>query len=250
MKSLLLLSVLLPLGALAQGFTGIGGFVRPIDRGLFDNCDQVKDRASQLASSISRPVYFMQLYPSDAKPLYSLFASDGSTEEKFRWVSLHDPQHHPYALFYFAHGAYSFRCRDNQDHYAEASATPPLASARGEYDPLLIQLSTGPATIWHFWATDTNMDTVYVVTGTPLEKLNGGEVFTKVKERLGARAMFLYVRNDPWFFGYVADSVPLIFTDSYRRITESEYRSTHTMVCYTDSGCKVVPSLYQEAWSR
>ena len=249
MKTLLLLVMSLPLAALAQGFTPKSGFVRPIDGGLFNNCDHVKDRALQLASSISRPVYLMQLYPNDGKSLYELFASDGSTEEKFQWLSRYDPRHHPYALLYFADGGYSFRCRDNQDDYSELFAKPPLA-AGSEYDPFLVQLAAGTATIWHFWATDTNMDTVYVVTQTPLEELNGEEVFAKVKERLSARAMFLYVRNDPWFFGYAADSAPFIFADSYRRITESEYRSTHTMVCYTDSGCRVVQSLYDSGWRK
>lgn len=223
--------------------------MRPIDDGLFESCNQVKNRALELAGSLSKPVYFLQLYPKEGRSLFYPFPSDVSTEVKFRWLSEYDPRGHPYALLYFAHGAYSFRCRDNQDHYSESSATPKLSSSGREYDPLLVQLTTGTATIWHFWATDTNMDTVYVVTETPLEKLNGEEVLAKVKGRLGARYMFLYVRNDPWFFGYAEDSIPFVFADSFRRITESEYRATHTMVCYSDSGCKVVRSLYDDGWS-
>ena len=94
------------------------------------------------------------------------FPSDVSTEVKFRWSTEYVPRRHPYALLYFADGAYSFRCRDNQNHYWESSVTPTLSSSGR--DPLLLQLTTGPAAIWHFWVTDTNMDAVYVVTATPI----------------------------------------------------------------------------------
>ncbi len=73
LKNLLHLSLLLPLGAIAQDSTGAGGFMSPIDGGLFEGCDQVKNRALELAASLSKPAYFLQLYPKEGRSLFIHF---------------------------------------------------------------------------------------------------------------------------------------------------------------------------------
>jgi hypothetical protein len=87
--------------------------------------------------------------------------------------------------------------------------------------------------------TPENMAHVFVVTSIPLEEIKSEELIAKVKEHLGARFMFLYVRNDPWFLGYSQNTVPYIFTDSFIRLSAEDYRKTKTMVCYSDTGCRV-----------
>jgi hypothetical protein len=241
MKVAILLCLSLPLGALAQPLRGTAGFLRPVDDSLFHSCGKVESRALELASSISDQVYFMELYPMGGKSLFHAFFADGGIEAKFKWLTEYDVNGPPYALFYFVNGAYALRCRDDLGHFFElAGPKGPSKSARPGGDPFELAKTPGQTVIWHFFLTPINVAHVFVVSQTPLQALDGEELIAQVQERLAARYVFLYVRNDPWFFGYASDSIPFIFADSSKEPTEEQYRATETMVCITgNGGCTV-----------
>jgi|HubBroStandDraft_6_1064221.scaffolds.fasta_scaffold569133_2 hypothetical protein len=230
MTKLVLVLSMLMLKLLAQPRSA-GGVFRPVDPALFNNCGQVESGARQLAREIPDRVFIMELYPR-GQTLYFPFPSEfRRTPLAVNWLTSYHPQTSPYAMFYSVDGEYTFRCRDEQNKFVETSGS--------HGDTLQLTLSTGKAVIWHFDMTPEKMAHVFVVTATPLENINGEELMAEVKKQLGARFMFLYARNDPWFLGYSYDTLPYIFTDSDRKISAEEYRKTRTMVCYTDTRCGV-----------
>jgi len=83
---------------------------------------------------------------------------------------------------------------------------------------------------------------VFVVTDTALDKIDGNELMTKVKDVLGFKAVLLFVRNDPWFYGYSYDIGTYMFTNSHNRVTPEEYLKTKTMRCDGAYGCRIVRS--------
>ena len=87
------------------------------------------------------------------------------------------------------------------------------------------------------------MANVFIVTDQPLNEVDGKELLAQLREQFGVRFGFVYVRNDPWFFGSSGDAAPYIFAaDRFKPISVEEYLNSNTMVCHTDTGCRVAPS--------
>ncbi len=87
-------------------------------------------------------------------------------------------------------GRFKFRCRDSHNRLSQTTGP--------DGDPLQLLLP-GRTEIWHFDLHNILMAHVYVVTGIPLEKIDGNALLSDVTRRLGAHYVFLYVREDPWF---------------------------------------------------
>ena len=236
MKTLLVATALLCCSAVGQNTTGRFGYLRSVDETVFDSCSGVEVLALEVSRKIDDDVYFMQLFPKGRAPHVSIFGSEGYGQDATAWLLKHRPKEFPYAVFYFAKGSYTLRCRDTQGRSLEV--TGPLGS------PPLLKVPSGSAKIWHFYFTPINAAHVFVVTDAPLDALDGEALMAQVKERLNANYVYLYIRNDPWFLGEAPDPLPYIFTDSYQRMTEDEYRASRTMTCYSDSRCLVGPSVY------
>lgn len=71
---------------------------------------------------------------------------------------------------------------------------------------------------------------MFVVTNTALDKINGNELMTEVKDVLGCKAVLLFLRNDPWFYGYSHDIGTYKFTNSHERMTPEECLKTKAML--------------------
>jgi hypothetical protein len=206
----------------------------PVEDSLFNNCGEVEILARQLSPGTSDRTYTIELFPRSHGTSVFPFPSEHSVSAVTGWIASHDQSGHPFAMFYSVNGAYAFRCRDIQNRFVE-SASP-------ESDPFQITLTAGRAVIWHFDLYNRNMAHVFVVTDVALGRINGEAVLREITRRLGARFVFLYIRNDPWFFGYSSDSTPYIFADSAKALTEKAYKATETMSCMTGQTCRVGPS--------
>jgi hypothetical protein len=217
-----------------QQMRGAAPILHAVDDSLFHSCNEVESKAREFSRDIKDRVYTMGVFPRNGRFLYAGFLSEGYARHAVTWLAGYEPRSSPYALFYFVDGAYTFRCRDDQSHLLESTGP--------EGDPLQLKLAEGRAAIWHFFFTPINVAHVFVVADVPLTSLSGDQLLAEVTQRLGARVVFLYVRNNPWFLGYSPNSAPYIFTDSFKTITEEQYRASRTLVCYTGQKCGVVPS--------
>ncbi len=222
----------LTLNVYAQQLISTAGYFRSVDVALFHKCSQVEAASLKLAREVQDRAFFMEVFPRNKNSLFFPFPTEYSlTSLAIRWLNNYESETSPYALLYSVDGQYTFRCRDDQNKFIESSG---LGG-----DPLELTLSNGKGVIWHFDMTPEKMAHVFVVTAIPLESINGEELMSSVKKQLGARFMFLYARNDPWFLGYSQNTLPYIFSDSFRRISAEEYRKTLTMVCYSNTKCAV-----------
>jgi hypothetical protein len=137
-------------------------------------------------------------------------------------------------MHYSVDGRYHFYCRDS------AGAVSETSSVQG--DPLELRFGGATASILHFDFYNNKMARVYVVTKAPLGSIPGQQLLDRVTTLLDARFVFLYVRNDPWFYGYSSDSSPYMFTDLSGAIDEEQYLKTQTISCMTGKGCGLGPS--------
>jgi hypothetical protein len=227
---------ILGLNLFAQRFgTGTGGLFRPVEADLFHDCGGLATAATKLARAVPDRAFVMELFPKNEHSLFYPFASETViTPLAIQWIDKYQPTNFPYALLYWVDGKHTLRCRDDQHRFTESSGP--------DGDVLQLRLSAGNAVIWHFFVTPVDVAHVFVVTQIPLNKIDGQELMREVKRQLGARYVFIYTRNDPWFFGYSPDTLPYIFTESFKRISELEYLGTNTAVCDSDTGCRVWPS--------
>ena len=213
-------------------------FIQSVARDDFHNCKDVENDALKFGKDVQDPTYFMVLYPGD-KPSYYYFHSPAFFSEipwspaAFAWIGGVAPETLADAIFYSVPGGYTFRCRDDQGRFTQSS------SAGG--DVLALAFSWGKAVIWHF-TLGIGVPSVFVTTDVALDKINGDELMVKVKQVLGAKAVLLYVRNDPWFFGYAYDIGAFMFTNGRERLTVEEYLKTKTMLCDGAWGCRIVRS--------
>ena len=203
----------------------------PVDENLFRSCIDVERVAQQVRPNIPDRVYTVELYSERRGTPVFPFPSDSLPTDATRWMGNRELTPSPFAMFYSVNGGYKFRCRDLQNRFVESTGSGS--------DPLRLDIVTGATVIWHFNITARHMAHAFVVTDASLERLNGKQLLDEVAQRIGARFLFLYVRNDPWFYGYSSDSTPYLFADSLKPITEEEYRATRTMECSTDQGCRV-----------
>jgi hypothetical protein len=243
MRLMLFLWLSFSLGSLAQPVNPTAGLLRPVDDSLFRSCPDLQRRALELAGRISDRVFFMELYPRSAKPLFRAFLADGGMQQKFYWLTKFDVHSPPYALLYYINGAYALRCRDDQGRAFETAGPKGQGPSASTSNPLVLGALRGTTTIWHFSITPTDVARVFVITSSPLRSVNGERLLAEVKERLDGRYVFLYVRNDPWFFGNASDSVPFIFADPSTHPTEEQYKASETMICITDNGPCTVHSI-------
>lgn len=207
------------------------GTAHPVEDGLFRNCNDVMSFAMTLTSGIKEPVFFIQLFPSGHASLFSPFVSDGTSWAAAEWVAKYQPLGFPYALLYRVDGTFVMRCRDYENHLWELTSS--------ERNPLIFNLPVGQVRLLHFYKTIGNVAHVFAVTDIALSKVAGDDLLAAVTQELGARIVFLYVRNDPWFFGYAPDSLPYIFADMNKKLTEKQYEVTRSMVCVSGQGCRV-----------
>jgi hypothetical protein len=203
---------------------------RGLEDATFANCKEVLDRARSLATDIHEPAYFMELFPQ-SQPQRDTFLSETTAAQAAWWIAHNDPKTYRHGLFYFVKGSYTLRCRDTSGRYVKLSGP-----SDGE-GPLDLDLPSGKAEIWHFFISPINMAHVFVITEAPLKTVDGDALMARVTKLLSARTVFLYVRNDPWFFGEVFDPLPFYFADGIKTATLQEYRASPTLTCYTGSGC-------------
>jgi hypothetical protein len=232
----LLLAFLLCFGVLAHAQLGPVLHPHALDDRAFGSCDEILRRALELGRNIDDPAYLIELFPRSQGRVGPPFLSERTASFAAQWLASHDPNSLPYALFYFAKGAYTLRCRDNDGRYVKRSGP---SSSSG---PLDLNLADGKAEVLHFYFTPINLAHAFVITQIPLQTLNGNALMAKVKDLLGARSLFLYVRNDPWFLGVAPDPLAYLFTNSFKRISEQEYRESQMLTCYSGSGCKLASS--------
>jgi hypothetical protein len=230
------LAAIICLGTAGQADDGMIGHLRAVDDGVFDSCEAVQTRALQLSASIKDAVYFMELFPKSHGALQSLFGSEGTGQAASAWIRKYRPEQSPYALLYFVNGMSTLRCRDTQGRFAE------LSGPRGS--PLALKTLGLGGMMWHFYFTPINAAHVFVVTSAPLDTVDGEALMAEVQERLQARVIYLYVRNDPWFLGVAPNPVPYILADSYKRLTEEQYQESRTLTCYSTSRCRLGPSVF------
>jgi hypothetical protein len=236
-RVILLCTFFAPSIVFAQQRYGASGFLQRLDDDLFHDCARIKEIALQSTESIHDSVYNLVLVPQSSASAFFSFPSDSSTAMPIKWLATYRSDRLPIASFYSVGPEYSFHCRDSHNRLVNSSGP--------EGDPLQLNLTDGGTYILHFSLFGKRSARVMIVTNSALDTLNGEMLLTEVTRRLDARFVYLYVRNDPWFLGYSSDTLPYVFTDGVRRLTEAEYRATRTMVCETDRGCKLVPSLYQ-----
>lgn len=225
------------LSATAQRFSVSLHFPQKVPLSTFESCGDAEASAKQLSKAIPDRVYVMELFPPDQYSLFFPFLSDsdGFLWQAQNWLSSHRSEtSQPRAILYFVNGRYAFRCRDNHEHFTESYAS--------EGNPLLLKITPGKSEIWHFSITEGGMANVFIVTDQPLNEVDGKELLAQLREQLGVRFGFVYVRNDPWFFGSSSDAAPYIFAaDRFKPISVEEYLNSKTMLCRTDIGCKVWP---------
>jgi hypothetical protein len=232
----LILSAFLFSSVLAQAQRGPALHPHALDDSVFQSCEEVLSHARQFSSELRDPAYLIELFPKSQGRVGPPFLSEVTAWSATQWLTTHDSKTLPYALFYFAKGAYTLRCRDNEGNYVKLSG--PLGSP----SPLELNFAAGKAQLWHFYFTPINVAHVFVVTDTLPDVLGGEALLAQVQKVLSARYVFLYARNDPWFLGVAPDPLLYLFTDSFKGISEQEYRISRTLTCYTGSGCKIGPS--------
>ena len=239
---LILACCVVALSALGQRLGGPLYFAQKVPPATFESCRDVEAPVNEFSNDGPLWVYVVESFPSDQRSLFFPFFSDdprddgGFLWQALGWLNSYRDQAPPTrAILYFVNGRYAFRCRDNKGHFTESYGP------RG--NPLQLKIASGKADIWHFSITENGMAYVFVITDQPLDQLDGKELMAQVKDRLGARFIILYVRNDPWFLHSSPDAAPYIFAgDRFKSISEEEYLNSKTMVCYTDTGCKVLPN--------
>src|SRR5690349_13575436 len=106
---------------------------RPLAPELFGDCGQVETSVMLAAQGTSESAFYVGVFPSGGKSLYSSSLSEGSSPGTAAWLARYSPRTSPFALLYLVKGAHSFKCRDNQGHMWQ--------SAGQEGDPL--RLSDG-----------------------------------------------------------------------------------------------------------
>jgi hypothetical protein len=219
--------------AVARGQLGPVLHPHALDDSVFKSCSDVLARALDLSRRIQETAYVMELFPRTQGQVGPPFPSEATAPFAAKWLASYDPKDHPNALFYFAADSYTLRCRDNAGNYVD------LSGPSGSAGPLQTRLGSGTAEIWHFYFTPINNAHVFVVTNIALEAIDGEALMAQVTKLLEARHISLYVRNDPWFLGAAPDALPYLFTDSFKTISEAEYRMSRTLDCDTSYGCKL-----------
>jgi hypothetical protein len=206
----------------------IKSYSRPIDDKIFNTCTEVESEALKLASEIPEQTFTIEIHPKSGTKLIGSFISERSDTYDMAAVdALADHSREPIAHYYAVRGGHHLRCRDANGSVSESSTLPWMQS-------------TAQFQVWHFTRSDTDMDHAYVITKEPLDSIDGPKLLRDVSQLLGARFLFLYARNDPWFYGFVSSAMPYVFADLSKRITSLEaFKATKTLICYTDSGCKV-----------
>jgi hypothetical protein len=221
----------------ASGQSVFAQIHRKVPPAAFASCVDVESTARELAKDVPDRIYAMELFPSDQYSLFVPFVSEVSPlQQALAWLSkLREQVSAPRAILYFVDGRYTFRCRDDHDHFSE--------SYGADGDPLRLKIAAGKADIWYFSRTPQGMAHVYIVTDRALDEVDGADLMLQVKQQLRTHFIFAYVRNDPWFLGTAMDFAPFIFAgDKFKAITEQEYQDSKTMLCRTDIGCKVWPN--------
>ena len=220
--------------ATAVGQTGRIHFRVPLEREVFSSCSDVEEKSLNFKPVIVDKVYSVELLPKDAVTFITPFLSDVSITQIPRWIASNKDRLFPFAMLYVIDDKYEFRCRNNKNQLIERSG--PGGS------PMTLKIRDWEARILHFDINERGVADVYVVTNAPLESVSEMEVLNQVTQRLRARSVGLYIRNDPWFFGYAMDSAPFIFTDLSHVIDVESYRATKTIDCMTLTGCNIGPS--------
>ena len=123
----LILCAFICLDAVAYGQLGPIEHPQPLDDEVFRTCDEVLLRAVELSSNIREPAYVMELFPKTQGRVGPPFPSEVTAAFAARWVESYDPRDRPYALFYFAGGAYTLRCRDADGRYVKRSGPSDLS---------------------------------------------------------------------------------------------------------------------------
>lgn len=235
LKPLLLTIIVFIASADAQSVIGTSGYLEPLNEGSFQNCGSVLARAKELADGIQKPVFMMELFPK-SRALFFPFASEGYGVQAQRWLAAHKETPTPFALLYFVDNQYTLRCRDSDGRSVK------LLGPGG--DPLALGLGADQTEIWHFFFTPVGAAHVFVVTAADLKTIDGDALLALVTRRLGARFVYMYVRNDPWFLGVSPDPLPYVFADTSKAPSREQYIATETLTCYTNSPCKLGPSLF------
>jgi hypothetical protein len=179
-------------------------------------------------------VFSIELYPKSMGSSVFPFPSEHSIGAVIGWLRAEMPVETPFAMFYSVNGRYVLNCRDT------SGAVHEISSRLG--NPLDLDIANMNAHILHFDFHNQKMAHVYIVAKAPLRAISGEEVLERVTRLLGARFVFVYIRNDPSFYGYSMDSSPYLFADRSKMLTADEYLRTDTMSCITKSGCHVGPS--------
>lgn len=221
------------LTASAQRFSNSLHFPQKVPLPTFESCGDAEASAKQFSKAIPNRVYVLELLPSNQQSLFVPFLSDAGG---FLWQALRYSYRSqappPRAILYFVNGRYAFRCRDNHEHFTESSGP--------DGNPLRLGIAPSKDEIWHFSITEEGMAHVFIVTDQPLDEVDGGELMAQLREKLGMKVGFVYVRNDPWFFASSGDAAPYIFAaDRFKPMSEEEYLNGKTLVCRSDIGCKV-----------
>jgi hypothetical protein len=230
MPILLFLSLVLP----AKNFADAGMHRYALEDSVFQTCGEVYKRSMAFSRDVHETVYLLEVYPYSHPGRFLPFPSGATAMSAASWLSRFVPATSgPYALLYSVNGRNTLRCRNSEGNYTE------LSDSSGGNGALDLDLHPGKAEIWHFFFTPVNAAHVFVITDLPLDRIDGTALMRRVKELLKARYVYLYVRNDPWFLGMEFDPLGYLFTDSFKQITASEYKTSQTLACDTSSGCKL-----------
>jgi hypothetical protein len=228
MGKLLLLSFALPGLLMAQvaNVNRAWEMSVPVEPSLFKSCDGLSEIARGYAERLTSPVGIVHLFPINNSP-HLPFPSDTTINQSLIW--LNSPATDiPVAVLYSFGDRYTFKCKTGTGQIVVTS------EPNGD-DPLHLQ-SGGNARILHFnLNSDGYNANVYVVADGPLTEALGVALLDEVTQRMGVRVLALYVRNDPWFYDFAPDSTMYHFVDVSKRLSDEEFRRTHTMVCYSYS---------------
>lgn len=230
----ILAAVCLALTATGQQTNRVGHSRLPVEDGLFENCAAIEGIARSFDPGGADRAFSVELYPRTKGSNIFPFISDSGIRPALNWITATKPHTSPSAMFYSVDGRYHFYCRDAVGTVREASGV--------QGNPLELKLDGATASILHFDFYNKKMAHVYVVTKAPLGSVPGQDLLDRVTRMLDARFVFLYVRNDPWFYGYASDSSPYTFTDLSAAIDDEQYLKTQTISCMTGQGCRLGPS--------
>jgi hypothetical protein len=222
------------LGAVGQQTTRVNHSRLPVDDALFENCSSIETIAQQHDVGGPEQAYSIELYPKYAGSPVFPFLSEQTIGMVTRWLGAERRARTPLAIMYSVAGRSLLKCRDT------SGALHEISSSSGS--PLDLEIAGMSAKILHFDFYNKKMAHVYVVATAALDAIDGADVLDRVTRLLGARFVFLYIRNDPWFYGYSPDSSPYMFTDLSNMLTEEQYLKTQTMSCMTTYGCHLGPS--------